>query len=189
LHQLGTAPQDSDDFAPYSAQEPDTFSFLADGERYLVDPEGRALRLTAAQTIQRFALPLDTGMHVERLGFTRFQGDPVFLYQQTDNEGASGFVARFNANTFQRKWLVRVPGFSVGFALLEDADLYLTCIGFVGKLDLSTGKYAWRHDNLYQTEGFNNFGRPRVSGDTVAIPANGGRLFVAERRTGRRIGR
>ena len=190
LRQLGVSPRDSNDFTPYNAgMEPDTFSFLADGQRYLVDPEGHAMRLTAAQTLQRFALSLDTGMHVERLGFTRVQGDPVFLYQQTDNEGASGFVARFDAITLHPKWAVRVPGFNVGFALVDGADLYVTCIGFVGKLDLFTGKYSWRHDNLYQTEGFNDFGRPRLIGDTVEVPANGRRLFVADRGTGRRIGR
>jgi len=166
--------------------EPDTFSFLVDRERYLIDPEGRALPLTAAHTLQHFALALDTGMHVERLSFTHVQGDPVFLYQQTDNEGASGFIARFDAATLQLKWVVRVPGFNVGFALLNGPDLYVTCFGFVGKLDLSTGKYTWRHDNLYQTEGYNDFGRPRLIGDSVEIPANGGRLFVAERGTGRR---
>ena len=187
LRQLGVSPRDSSDFTPYNVDmEPDIFSFFVERERYLVEPEGQAFHLTAAEALQRFALPLDSGMHIERLSFIRFKGDPVFVYEQTDNEGGSGFVARLDATTTQLKWAVRVPGFNVSFALLDDSDLYVTCIGFVGKLDLSAGKYAWRHDNLYETERFNDFGRPRLSGGTITIPANG-RLFVADRRTGRRI--
>jgi hypothetical protein len=188
LRRLNVLPKDPDDFTPYGTDmEPDTFSLLVDHERYVVDPHGKALRLSVAQSAQMFALPLDTGLHIERLGFMRFQTDPVLLYQQTDNEGASGWVARFDSAGLQLRWSVRVPGFNVGYALLDGSGLYVTCFGFVGKLDLATGTYIWRHDDLYKTEGFNFFERPQLRGDTVAIAANGGRMFLAERRTGRRI--
>jgi hypothetical protein len=190
LRRLGISPKDPDDFTPYSSEmESDTFSFVTVGEHYVIGPDGIGWRLINDQTQQPFVLPLDTGLYVERLGFTRFQGDPLFIYQQTDNEGASGWVARFDANTLRLKWSARVPGFNVGFALLDAAYLYVTCFGFVGKLDLSTGQYAWRHDNLYHTEGFNVFEHPKLTGDTLTIRANGGRLFLVEPRSGRRIRR
>ena len=188
LRLLGVSPKDAGDFTPYSTDmEPDTFSFIVDHERYLVRPHGDAFRLSDGQSVQGFALPLDTGLYIERLGFMRFQADPVFLYQQTDNEGASGWVARLDAAGLKVKWSVRVPGFNFGYAFLHGSDLYVACFGFVGKLDLSTGTYIWRHDNLYQTEGFNAFERPQLRGDTVAIAADGGRMFLADWRTGRRI--
>ncbi len=62
-----------------------------------------------------------------------------------------------------------MPGFNVGEGLVEDDHLYLTAFGFVGKLNVLTCQYAWRHTNLYD-EGrdlygdgrFNSFKRPIV---------------------------
>jgi len=178
---------DSNDFRPYNADtEPDTFSLLVPGEQYVIAPSGTAYRRAKPDTPQRFVLPVDTALFIERLAFTRIEGDPVFVIQETDNESAAGFVVRLDSASLMRRWMAGIPGFNIGFALREGRYLYVTCIGFIGKLDLSTGKYVWRHDDLYATEKFNNFDRPRIRGDTVEFPA-GGRILRVERQTGRRF--
>jgi len=166
--------------------EPDTFSLLVPGEQYVIAPSGIGYRPARADMPQRFVLPVDSALYIERLAFSRIDGDPVFVVQETDNEGAKGFVVRLDSATLTQRWMASIPGFNVGFALRDGQYLYVTCIGFVGKLDMNTGKYAWRHDDLYTTEKFNDFDRPRLRGDIVEFPA-GNRVLRVERQNGRRL--
>ena len=51
---------------------------------------------------------------------------------------------------------------------MEGRYAYLTAIGFVGKVDLTSGAYVWRHDKLYRRDGaFNSFELPEIQGDKV----------------------
>jgi hypothetical protein len=186
LRKLGVQPLDSDDFGPYDTEEqPDSFSFRVPGEWYLVGPFGAGHRLVSDLGSMLF-LPVEPGLFIERLAFTRVDGDPVFVIQATDNEAGVGIVVRLDSLNLTRRWRADIPGFNVGFALRDGHHLYVSCIGFVGKLDLNSGRYVWRHDDLYATEQFNNFDRPRINGDAVEFPA-GDRTFRVDRKTGRRL--
>jgi hypothetical protein len=120
------------------------------------------------------------------LAFTRVDGDPVFVVQETDNEVGAGFVIRLDSLSLTQKWTAHVPGFNIGFPLLDGHDLYVTCIGFVGKLSLENGQYSWRFDDLYATEKFTAFDRPRIKGDTVDFPS-GSRAVRVHRASGQRF--
>lgn len=187
LRKLAIRSDDPDDFTPYrSIDGPDTFSFVAGGERYVIAPSGTGQRRTASNIPRPFVLPVDTDLYIELLGFTRVDGDPVFLVVETDEESGAGFVVRLDSMSLAQKWKAKVPGFDLGYALRDGQYLYMTGIGSVGKLDVNSGQYAWRHDGLYAREKFNNFERPLVRGDTVEFPA-GKRTLRVERQTGRRI--
>lgn len=174
-----------DDFEPDDwAHEPDTFSVTVGNEQYVIAPSGAGERRIGSSRHQ-LALPVEPGLFIERLAFTRIDGDPFFLVQETDQEGAGGFVVRLDSMTLKQKWKTYVPGFNIGIALRDGQYLYLTCIGFVGKLNTSNGQYAWRHDDLYATEKFNSFEAPRLRGDTVEFPSDG-RTIRVDRETGRR---
>jgi hypothetical protein len=172
-----------------ASSDRDTFLFESEGERYLVECRGLVTRHTSKGGIRSFGLPLDLQAYIEMLSFMRFEGDPVFVYQQTDGDGANGLVVRLDSVTLEPKWTARIPAFNLGVALRNYSDLYVTGIGFVGRLNLTTGEYLWRHDDLYHTEGFNSFGPPRLVGDMLEIDANGERTFVVDWRTGRRVSR
>jgi hypothetical protein len=67
------------------------------------------------------------------------------------------------------KWKRVIPGFNVGQGLLDGAFAYVTGIGFVGKVNLKSGAYAWRHADLYgqANSAFNIFALPEVEGNVV----------------------
>jgi len=71
--------------------------------------------------------------------------------------------------------------------LRDSSALYVTCIGFVGKIDLESGTFMWKYDNLYSHGAFNDFRTPRIAGDSVIFDSNGGHRFVVDRRDGRRL--
>ena len=65
------------------------------------------------------------------------------------------------------KWKREIPAFNIGQGLIEDGNAYVTGIGFIGKLNLASGAYAWRHDDLYIEDAFNSFELPEITGDVV----------------------
>lgn len=50
------------------------------------------------------------------------------------------------------------------------ATLYVTAIGFVGKLDLNSGRFAWKNAELARPGGmYTYFDRPRIEGGRVVF--------------------
>ena len=66
---------------------------------------------------------------------------------------------------------------------MEGDDLYLTALGFIAKLNLTTGRYAWVHKDLYADGRFNAFKRP-VVGDAVVTFTDGANTITVEKRSG-----
>jgi hypothetical protein len=67
------------------------------------------------------------------------------------------------------KWKRPIPGFNIGQGLIDGDYAYVTCIGFIAKVNLKNGAFMWRHDNLYQrgSGAFNSFELPEVDGNVV----------------------
>ena len=90
------------------------------------------------------------------------QGDGfVLLLQYGDSEtGASVALKLSPAGALL--WNTRIGGFNVGKPLVEKDTAFVTAIGMVGRLDLSTGNWAWRHEGLYRAFSFgSSIGTPR----------------------------
>lgn len=101
----------------------------------------------------------------------------MLICEYSDVESGAGFITRLDGRTMRMKWKLSIPAFNVGPGLLEGESAYVTALGFVGKVDLRSGTYAWKHANLYRstrTKGsaysdtdFNSFELPRVAGELV----------------------
>jgi len=102
--------------------------------------------------------------------------DALLIYEITDDEGAAGVIVRLDSLSMSVKWQAHIHGFNVGDPLMHNGFLYLTCIGEVGKLDVLTGKYIWKIENLYRSQGlYNSFDKPFFapsSDKIVAFPEN-----------------
>lgn len=149
---------------------PERFTFRDGTSDYVVRSDGRGERVTRDGRRRRFRIEVEKDNRIERLYFLPCQGDLLLVYEMTDGETGIGAVTRLSGDSLRRKWKASVLGFNVGVGLREGDDLYLTAIGFVGKLKLSDGRYAWKHDGLYQRyKAFNDFEVPRIEGDNVVF--------------------
>ncbi|HEX8116156.1 MAG TPA: hypothetical protein VF521_02680, partial [Pyrinomonadaceae bacterium] len=88
------------------------------------------------------------------------------------------------------------PAGGVGQPLRAGRDLYVTGEGFVGKLELDTGEYAWLLDDLEVEHGnesktLHTFDEPELDGDAVLFRErpvyNPRRTLVVNRKTGKVI--
>ena len=84
----------------------------------------------------------------------------------------------------------------MGRPLRDGHDLYVTGAGFVGKLDLRTGEYAWQFGGLEDVRGaepkpLNAFDQPELDGDAVLFRErpvyNPRRTLVINKKSGKII--
>jgi hypothetical protein len=176
--------------------DPEAFGFELGGFSYHLRLNGNGWRKRGEKT-RRFNLRLDDGW-LTRVYFHDYGGRLLLVCEAGDGEGAWGFVTLLEQPSMRALWRQTYPAFNVGEPLREGRSLYVTGFGFVGKLDLGTGEFDWKHEDLYDTrEGapkhFNSFEPPRLEGDAVLFrerPVYNSpelKTLVADKRTGRVI--
>jgi outer membrane protein assembly factor BamB len=174
--------------------DPAAFEFEMGGFNYHVRQNGNGWRKKGEKT-RRFNLRLDDG-GLERVYFHDYGGRLLLVCEVGDGGYGSGFVTLLEQPSMRGLWRQHIPGFNVGEPLREGRSLYVTGIGFVGKLDLGTGEFDWKQEDLYDTrEGvpkhFNSFEKPELAGDTVLFREravyNQHKTLVVDKKTGKTI--
>lgn len=157
---------------------PSHHEFSALGYKFTISSNGRGRREGEGSAVRRLNLRLHKNDKLDRnVYYAEYQGDLLLLCEFTDGLNGGGFIARLNGRTMAIKWKRLIRGFNVGQGLIEHDHAYVTGIGFVGKVDLKSGVFAWKHDNLYTNglrkdgsygdSNFNSFETPKVEGDAV----------------------
>lgn len=151
--------------------EPTKFEFTLKGNRFELTSEGSGVRITDGLKVS-FQLPLNKGSFLETVRYFAVADDLVVFYTDFNGEESKSAIVRFDNRKMTRRWATTVYGFNVGDALVTGKYAYLTTIGFVGKLDLESGKFVWRHEGLNEKMpyAFNSFERPFVVKGTVNFP-------------------
>jgi hypothetical protein len=148
---------------------PASFDFSFSGYQYVIDDSGRGKRTGGNYQARTLNLRLDKGEMLERhIYYAEYQKDVLLMGESYLEDGAGGFIIRLDGRTLKMKWKRQIPAFNVGQGLLDKNNVYLTAFGFVGKVNLDSGVYAWKHDNLYgKDSAFNSFELPEIKGNTV----------------------
>lgn len=147
----------------------EAFEFELNGFAYYIKINGNGRRTKGDRT-RRFNLRIDG--NIERVYYSDYRGDLLLVCELDYLETGEGFVALLEQPSMRARWSERFGTFNVGEPLREGRHLYVTTIGFVGKLDLGTGEHLWEHEMLYGRVGaqtFNSFAAPELSGDTVTF--------------------
>lgn len=132
--------------------------------RVAVDGHGNGTVHRDSRFVSSFALPLDKG-DLERLYYLDYGGDVVIIFEASDGESDWGGIIRLDPGAASTRWTQHIPAFNVGPGTLERAGLYVTAIGFIARVDMHSGRYAWKHERLYcEANGaFNAFTAPRLT--------------------------
>ena len=171
----------------------DAFEFELNGSAYRVAANGNGRRAKGKQ-VRGFNLRLDRGEAITKLLYSEFGGG-LLLLLHTDIAGAGfGFVTRLEQPSMRGLWRQRIPAGDLGQPLRDGRHLYVTGMGFVGKLELDTGEYAWLLDDLEVERGadakpLHTFEEPELDGDAVLFRErpvyNPRRTLVVDRKTGK----
>jgi len=153
-----------------SEYEPESLEFSFGVMSCSVSKLGASVCRSEGSALQ-FQLPLDDGDEINRLYTVGFDGDLLLIYEFGNVEARAGSVVRLDSRNGAVMWQAWIPGFNVGVPLLTNGSLFVTAIGFVGRIKCGPGRYSWQHDNLYTSyHAFNSFGPPRVDGKDVIFP-------------------
>ena len=153
----------SDDLEPL-------FHAVSIGERKVLITWGNnATKIRKGGDYRIVKIDLSEELFIAYVWFAEFRGDLVLVIQETDRESAAGLVTRVDGNKLVPMWTARIPTFNVGEPIIAGAHVYVTAEGFLGKLDLETAKYSWRHDMKLdrRLRVFSSFERPRLEGKRV----------------------
>lgn len=148
------------------------WNFETEGDKYEILSIGKIKRLDSGNRSISAQLPKRKNETLSRVVyFANFKTDLILLYEITAGGEGAGYIVRLDGKTLKLKWKAGVFGFNVGKGLMENSFAYITAIGFVGKINLLSGKYVWKHDDLYgwnkNSGAFNSFELPELDGNNV----------------------
>ena len=164
------------------------FEFPIANFKYQVARNGIGNRTDGDSPAQSLNLHLSKGDYIRSLYYAEYQGDALLLIEVTNGAYGAGFIVRVGGALPDIKWKQAIPGVNVGRGLLDDDFAYITAKGFVAKVNLRSGSYAWRHEDLEHGSTFEAFDPPGLDGNKVWFPARGGGRKTAvtvEKQTGR----
>ena len=151
--------------------EPERFDFSIGLSQYTVSKEGKGSITTQGTKRRSFDLSLERNDRLVRVYYADYEGELLLIGEVTDDVYGAGFVARLDTRALKMKWKCSIPAFNVGQALIYEGNVYVTGVGFVGKINLRSGKYHWRHEDLYRrnNKAFSFFAFPEIDGTTVTF--------------------
>src|SRR3989304_6867690 len=154
-----------------SITEPEAFLFSHSGKtcRLLSNGEGSCKSLDNKSVL--FNLGINESDRISTVFSFLYSNDIYLIYEAHDHESGYVKIVRLDGQFLQSKWLTHIPGFNVGEGLVRDGFLYISAFGFIGKIDLKTGNYIWKHSELYlPPDYFNSFERPTIVENIVYFP-------------------
>lgn len=141
---------------------PDRISFESDGIKYSFTAYGEGVAKVPSGVASEFSVPLSDNTWIETVFYSKILNDLVLMYKVTDGDSGAYKLCRFTTNPLNMKWTIHIPAFNPGTPLLDSRYLYVTGIGFVAKLDITNGTFAWKHEGLFKRNPgtFNMFAVP-----------------------------
>jgi hypothetical protein len=160
------------------------FTFLIDNYEYTVNGVGQlAVKPPGGQVMKRVTLDFPGPPLVTSIRYCLYRGDLLINYNflldallQEANGSLvkrkveQGRIMRLNKRTLRTKWVViNAPSDPPGVPIVADNSIYSTSVGIIGEIDLATGYYLWRHEDLTQKNGVRLFvfKVPRVTDNYV----------------------
>lgn len=69
----------------------------------------------------------------------------LIFIEETGHETSKCSLHKINLSENHVEWYAEIPGANLGPPIITDNTAYITSAGCVGKIDLSTGNYIWKH--------------------------------------------
>lgn len=134
---------------------PDTMTCVFDNNTYTILSNGKIIN----DKSQDFVFLKNKDV-IDNIYLYVYDNDFIIFFTETDFEDSFSYAKRINSKTKQIVWSNPIYAFNLGTPIIIDNNAYVSTLGFVGKLDLNSGKYIWRHEDLYDDGKFNAFENP-----------------------------
>ncbi len=135
--------------------DPQKMHVILDRERMLVEKIGKIYAPDG-----RLYADLELGGNIQVIYFWQDGAELTVLAEVSD--GDNGWTEIEKVNVMQKKivWSTRFGGFNAGVPIIANGKMYVSTIGALGKLDVVTGKFCWKIENLFDGSKYNGFEEP-----------------------------
>ena len=156
------------------APEEHNYAFSVADSKYLISNKGIVQWENQKGMLKNFKLyeyetGSDAGMYITKLFYTQFKDNLVILFELDDMDYGAAKIVMIKKGFSELMWIGHIPGFNLCNGLIEQNFIYIAASGFIGKLDLESGKYLWSYDDLYNKYKANIFVNIEISGDLAAF--------------------
>lgn len=166
------------------------FMFSTNGPGYTIRADGFAEQsATGKGRPTNFSLRVGRNGLIVRFYFLEDDGDLLLIYEGSDKQYGWGYVVRLNQKTLKPKWAAPVSDFNLGPGFVEDNFLYFSAANLLAKIDLHSGAYLWRQEDVQKKYAlsFDGFRLPSITGDRVSFHEDGanGKTIEVDKVTGK----
>lgn len=147
-----------------------TFHFSFGNVSYVISDNGGGVQTNESGISRKFKLPVPSGMWIGGpMYFLQYRQDYLLLYGLSDGENGAAKMVRLDPGSLSVKWAAGGIPFNITPGVVQGSSVYVTGIGFIGAIDLDTGRYGWCVTDLYQGSNvFDVFDEPQIEGTTLS---------------------
>ncbi|MDQ3130350.1 MAG: hypothetical protein M3Q99_06270 [Acidobacteriota bacterium] len=146
-------------------------------DKYEINKSGRGKRMKENSSVSTFRFSIEDADYIDRIiYFAEYKNDLLLVGELSFGLDGGGFIIRLDGKTLKTKWRTDISALNIAQGLIEDNATYLAGVGFVSKISLETGKYIWKHDDLYrkykESGAFNVFEIPKIEQNIITFTEN-----------------
>ena len=147
-----------------SATNSDSMYFYIDNNKLLITPKGHVTNKT------ELVFEIHPEGNIQKLYPFILENDIVLIYSFSTHDGESGsFAKRISLKQKEILWKTPIDGFSLATPILLGNYTYISTLGFVGKLNILSGKFEWQFDVFFKNGNFINFNEPVFYKDSTVL--------------------
>ena len=135
--------------------DPQQMHVVLDRERMLVDKNGKIFSPDGT-----LYTDLELSGSIQVIYFWKDGPELTVLAELSDGDNGWTEIEKLNVMQKKKIWSTRFGGFNAGVPIIANGKLYMSTIGALAKLDLSTGEFCWKIENLYDGSKYNGFEEP-----------------------------
>jgi len=130
---------------------------------------GQINETNGKEIISEYHLELPEDQYIRSAYLAYYKDELLVYFECADAESGSSYLNVFNKTNKKMVFEVSLDGFNLGLPVIKDSFTYVSSIGFIGKINLNTGQYAWKYDTLYDNKNylFNAFDSIIIKNNTI----------------------
>jgi hypothetical protein len=130
-------------------------------EQLLISTLGKVFKNNKLFFDIKSKLPIET-LFVQPSG-----DDFIVFYVSSDANGAVSYTKKISTKQSKIVWETPIYAFNLATPIIIGDYAYLSTMGFIGKLNLIDGKYAWRFEDLDKK--YESFNEPKFFKDSLVL--------------------
>jgi hypothetical protein len=128
------------------------FVFYTASRNYTIRHDGHGESYATGVWRKNFDLKTGPRGRIARLYFLEHGADVLLFYEVTDGGSGWAYVALMDHKTAKLRWSLPVSAINVGVSMVEGESAFVTAENFVARIDLVSGRYAWRLTDFAQNQ-------------------------------------